>query len=99
MRIQFMLLAAVFAAAAVLAGAQAAAAYSCALTPHGDAVMIKTDNLDAAPKICTVSCRYVTATFTCTQSIPGGARGWFVCLRPSGGRVLGALQGGGETCR
>jgi hypothetical protein len=102
MRIQFLLPAAAFAAigaAVLIAGAQPAAAYSCAISPHGDAVIIKTDNTDGAPKICTVTCRYVTATFTCTQSIPGGAKGWFVCLRPSGGKVLGALQGGGETCR
>ncbi len=84
--------------AAVLAGAQPAAAYSCAMSPHGDAVIIKTDNPDGAPKTCTITCRYVTATFTCTQSVPVGAKGWFVCLRPSGGKVLGALQGG-ESCR
>jgi hypothetical protein len=99
MPIRSMLPAAAALAAASLAGAQPAAAYRCALSPKGDAVIVKTDNPGGAPKTCTVTCRFTTVSFSCTQNIPAGARNWYVCLRPTGGKALGALQGGGEICR
>ena len=57
-------------------------------------MIIKTDNPGAAPKTCTVTCRFALARFSCTQNIPAGARNWFVCVRPTRGKNLGALQGG-----
>ena len=32
------------------------------------------------------------------ESIPGGARGWEVCVRPTNGKALGALENGSEHC-
>ena len=87
------------AALLLVAAAPPAAAYTCTVAPRGDAVIIKTDNPGAAPKICTVTCRFALASFSCTQSIPAGAKNWYVCLRPTRGKSLGALQGGSETCR
>ena len=87
------------AALACLAGAQPAAAYTCTVAPHGDAVIIQTDNPGAVPKTCTVTCRFALASFSCTQSVPAGARNWYVCMRPARGKSLGALQGGNDNCR
>jgi hypothetical protein len=87
------------AAALVCLTAAPAAAYTCTIAPHGDSVIIKTSNTGAAPKICTVTCRFTFARFSCTQNIPAGASNWFVCVRSTRGKNLGALQGGSETCR
>jgi hypothetical protein len=88
-------------AAAALAclTAAPAAAYTCTVSPHGDAVVIKADNPSANPKTCTVTCRFAYVRLTCTQNIPAGAHNWYVCLRPTSGKKLGALQGGNENCR
>ena len=89
-------------AVAVLAGAPPAAAFTCALTPKGDAVIVKTDNPNAQPTSCTVTCRFKvrggTETVDCTQEIPGGAKGWTVCLRPTGGKAY-KFEGGIESCK
>ncbi len=90
-----------FAAAALvlLAAQPAAAAITCKLAPHGDSLLIKTSNPGAAPKTCTVTCRFALARFACTQNIPAGAKDWYVCVRPTRGKKLGAFQGASETCR
>jgi len=94
----FVLIAGVF----LLAAAQPAAAYTCTISPKGDAVIFKTDNAGAEPATCTVTCRFAvpggTRTVTCTQQIPGGARNWYVCLRPTGGKAFGRLVEGSENC-
>jgi hypothetical protein len=87
------------AAALVLLAAQPAAAVTCKLSPRGDSLLIKTSNPSAAPKTCTVTCRFALARFSCTQNIPAGAKDWYVCVRPTRGKNLGALQGGSEVCR
>jgi hypothetical protein len=77
-------------------------AYSCALSAAGDAVIVKTDNRDRSWKQCTVACTFAVPdgyiTVTCWQSIPGGAAGWDVCVRPTGDKAFGALAGGSEHC-
>ncbi len=79
-----------------------AAAYTCTVTPKGDAVVIKTDNPSSEPKRCTVSCRFAveqgSETIDCTQQIPPGAKDWYVCLRPTNGKPFGELQSGHESC-
>jgi hypothetical protein len=86
----------------LIAGAQPAAAYTCTISPKGDTVIVKTDNPDAQSATCTITCRFAvpggTETVTCTQKIPGGAEGWYVCLRPTGGKAYGQLEGGSESC-
>jgi len=79
--------------------AEPAAAVTCKLSPRGDSLLIKTSNASAAPKTCTVTCRFALARFACTQNIPAGAKDWYVCVRPTRGKNIGALQGGSETCR
>ena len=87
----------------LLAGAQSAAAYTCTISLKGDAVIVKTDNPEAEPRSCTVTCRFAvpggTQTVTCTQQIPGGAKNWYVCLRPTGGKAFGRLEEGSESCK
>jgi hypothetical protein len=80
----------------------AAAAYSCMLSPGRDSVIIKTDNPSPGWKMCTVACTFAVpegyATITCWQSVPGGARAWEVCVRPTNGKAFGALASGHEHC-
>jgi hypothetical protein len=79
-----------------------ALAYSCALSPARDAVMVKTDNPSGHPVTCKVDCVFTTpdgpATISCSQQIPAGARGWYVCLRPTGGKAF-EFASGSESCR
>ena len=79
-----------------------AAAYTCTLSPGGDKVVVKTDNRDDLWKVCTVACTFAVpdgyVTVTCWQTIPGGAIGWDVCVRPTGGKVFGEFSGGSEHC-
>ena len=89
----------ILAAALVLFAAGPAAAATCQLSPHGDSLVIRTSNPSAAPKTCTVTCRFTLARFACTQNIPAGANNWYVCLRPTRGKNIGAFQGAGELCR
>ena len=87
------------AALALLAAATPAAATTCTVSAHGDTVSITTDNPSSAAKTCTVTCRFAYASISCTQNIPAGAKNRPVCVRPTRGRNLGALQGGQEICR
>jgi hypothetical protein len=79
-----------------------ALAYSCSLSPARDAVIVKAHNPSAHPMTCKVDCVFTTpdgpATISCSQQIPAGAKGWYVCLRPTGGKAM-AFSGGSETCK
>ena len=80
-----------------------AAAYTCRVSPAGDAIMIKTGNNSAGDVSCTVRCRFTTPAgppfdVTCTQTIPANTTDWFVCIRPTGGKSVGAFEGGEEKC-
>lgn len=77
-------------------------AYSCALSPARDAIIIKTDNASTRDVSCKVECTFKAeagpVTFACTQQVPAGAKGWYVCLRPTGGKALDFVSGS-ESCR
>ena len=79
-----------------------ALAYSCALSPAKDAVIVKTDNASDRAVSCKVDCQFTSpqgpVTISCTQSIPASSKGWYVCLRPTGGKVL-EITGGSESCK
>jgi len=94
-------LAVVFALSALCAAP--ALAYTCTISPKGDAVVVKTDNPSAQPVTCQVTCRFAVGagseTVTCAQQIPPGAKGWYVCVRPTGGKAFGKLEGGSESCK
>jgi hypothetical protein len=95
-------IAAVLCCAAVLAAPNVAAAYTCRLSPSGDSVIVKTGNTGITDLSCTVTCRFTTPqgpfAVTCTQTIPAGTPDWYVCVRPTGGKSVGALEGGDEKC-
>jgi hypothetical protein len=77
-------------------------AYSCAMSPAKDAVIIKTDNAGDRGVTCKVDCTFKAAegsvTISCSQQIPAGAKGWYVCLRPTGGKTLEFVSGS-ESCK
>jgi len=79
-----------------------AAAYTCRLSPSGDSIIVKTGNNGITDLSCTVTCRFMTPqgpfAVTCTQTIPAGTPDWYVCVRPTGGKSVGALEGGEEKC-
>ena len=79
-----------------------ASAYSCAVSPAKDAVIVKTDNGRDHGVTCTVDCTFKAAEgpvkISCSQQIPAGAKGWYVCLRPTGGKAL-EFVGGSESCK
>ncbi len=97
------LLAAAVLASVAAAAARPAAAYVCAVTPKGDALVLKTDNPYAdVTAMCTVTCRFAgpdarVETVTCEQHVPPAAKGWYVCLRPTYGKLYKPLDGS-ETC-
>lgn len=66
-------------------------AYSCAVSPAKESVIVKTDNESARPVTCKVECRFTTpagtVTVSCSQQIPPAAKGWHVCLRPIDGKA------------
>ena len=35
---------------------------------------------------------------TCTQTEPGGAKDWYVCIRPAAGKSCGNLDNSSENC-
>lgn len=84
------------------AGASRAAAFTCTLSPDKSAVIVKVSNPYAQQTACTVTCNFVTpdgiASVSCTQTVPGGAKGWYVCIRPAAGRAYGNLDSGSESC-
>ena len=88
--------------ALTLAAASPAAAFTCKLSPDGTSVIVKTSNPTPQPVSCTVTCRFAvaegTADIICTQTIPPGAKDWYVCIRPAAGKNYGALAGGDEKC-
>jgi hypothetical protein len=79
-----------------------ALAYSCALSPAKDAVIVKTDNTSDRQMTCKVDCQFTSpagpVTISCTQQIPANSKGWYVCLRPPGGKAL-EFVGGSESCQ
>jgi len=79
-----------------------ALAYSCAMSPAKDSVIVKTDNASDRAVTCKVDCTFRAAegpvTISCSQQIPAGAKGWYVCLRPTGGKAL-EFVGGSESCK
>src|SRR4051812_24198771 len=85
----------------LIASSPAAYAYSCTLSAAKDAVIVKTDNASARSVTCKVDCVFSTpqgpTTISCSQQIPPGAKGWYVCLRPTGGKAL-EFSTGSETC-
>jgi len=79
-----------------------AGAYSCVLSPARDAIIIKTDNGSDHPKICRVECTFASpegpVTVACVREVPPDTRDWYICLRPTGGRVL-EFSDGTESCK
>ena len=79
-----------------------ASAYSCAVSPAKDTVIVKTDNSGDRGMTCTVECMFKAPDgpfkVSCSQQIPAGAKGWYVCLRPTGGKAL-EFVGGSESCK
>ena len=84
------------------AGTDRAAAFTCALSPDKSAVIVKVTNPYAQQSACTVTCNFTTPrgieSLTCTQTVPGGAKDWYVCIRPAAGKSYGDLDSGSETC-
>jgi hypothetical protein len=78
-----------------------ALAYSCTLSPAKDAVIVKTANAADRAMNCRVDCQFTApdgpVSISCTQQIPANTKGWYVCLRPTGGKVL-EFVGGSESC-
>lgn len=79
-----------------------ASAYTCALSPAKDAVIVKTDNASDRETACKVDCQFTSpegpVTISCTQRIPANSKGWYVCLRPTGGKALEFVSGS-ESCK
>ena len=77
-------------------------AYSCVLSPAKDAVIVRTDNASDRGMTCKVECLFTSpegpATIFCTQQIPANSKGWYVCLRPTGGKALEFVSGS-ESCK
>ena len=77
-------------------------AYSCVLSPAKDAVIVKTDNASDREITCKVDCQFTSpegpVTISCTQQIPANKKGWYVCLRPTGGKALEFVSGS-ENCK
>ena len=88
--------------AGLLAAPVPAFAYSCALSPAKDAVIVKTDNASDRALSCKVDCQFTSpqgpVTISCTQSIPANSKAWYVCLRSTGGKAL-EFTGGSESCK
>ena len=87
---------------AAMPAASPALAYSCAMSPAKDSVIVKTDNASDRAVTCKVDCTFKAAdgpvTISCSQQIPAGAKGWYVCLRPTGGKALEFVSGS-ESCK
>ena len=79
-----------------------AQAYSCALSPAKDSIIVKTDNASNHSVTCKVECTFKASdgpvTISCSQQIPAGAKGWYVCVRPTGGKAL-EFADGNENCK
>ena len=79
-----------------------AQAYSCVLSPAKDSIIVKTDNASNHSVTCKVECTFKASdgpvTISCSQQIPAGAKGWYVCVRPTGGKAL-EFADGNENCK
>jgi hypothetical protein len=79
-----------------------ARAYSCAISPARDSIIVKTDNPSNRAVTCKVDCKFKAAdgpvSLSCSQQIPAGAKGWYVCVRPTGGKALEFVEGS-ESCK
>jgi hypothetical protein len=79
-----------------------ALAYTCAISPAKDSVIVKTDNASNHPLTCKVDCTFKSSdgpvTISCSQQIPAGAKGWYVCVKPTGGKAL-EFSDGKESCK
>jgi hypothetical protein len=77
-------------------------AYSCVLSPAKDAVIVKTDNPSDREIRCKVDCLFTSpdgpVTVSCAQRIPANEKGWYVCLRPTGGKAVEFVRGS-ESCQ
>jgi hypothetical protein len=77
-------------------------AYSCVLSPAKDAVILKTDNASDREVSCKVDCLFTSpegpVTVSCAQRIPANKKGWYVCLRPTGGKAVEFVRGS-ESCQ
>ena len=86
---------------ALLAAPLPAKAYSCAISPAKDSIIIKTDNASDHPVTCRVDCTFKSADgpvkLSCAQQIPAGAKGWYVCVRPTD-KALEFVEGR-ESCK
>jgi hypothetical protein len=78
-----------------------AQAYTCAVSPAKDSIIIKTDNPSNNPVTCRVDCTFKSADgpvkLSCAQQIPAGAKGWYVCVRPTD-KALEFVEGQ-ENCK
>src|SRR5262245_48912888 len=85
-----------------LAATSSAAAFTCTLSPDKTSVIWKTSKPKSQAASCTLTCRFAvpegTASITCTQTIPAGAKDWYVSIRPATGKGYGAPAGGEEKC-
>ncbi len=85
----------------VLAAPPSARAYTCAISPAKDSIIIKTDNASDHPVTCRVDCTFKSADgpvkLSCAQQIPAGAKGWYVCVRPTD-KALEFVEGT-ESCK
>lgn len=77
-------------------------AYTCNMSSAKDAVIVKTDNASDRAMACKVDCLFTSSegpmTISCSQQIPAGTKGWYVCLRPTGGKALQFVSGS-ESCK
>lgn len=78
-----------------------AQAYTCAVSPAKDTIVIKTDNPSDHSVTCRVDCTFKSADgpvkLSCAQQIPAGAKGWYVCVRPTD-KALEFVEGQ-ESCK
>jgi hypothetical protein len=86
----------------LLAVADRAAAFICTLSPDKSTVIVKVSNPYAQQTACTVTCNFITPdgikSVTCTQTVPGGAKDWYVCIHPAAGKSYSNLDSGSENC-
>ena len=77
-------------------------AYSCALSPAKDAVIIKTDNASDHVLTCRVECTFKSpdgpVTISCSRRIPPQTKDWYICLGSTGGKAL-EFSEGSESCK
>jgi hypothetical protein len=79
-----------------------ASAYSCGLSAARDAVIVKADNASDRAMRCRVECTFNSpdgpVTIACVRQVPPETKDWYVCLRPTGGKIL-EFSDGAESCK